>query len=151
MVLYFIGLGLFNEQDISLRGLEIIKKCDYVYLEEYTSRLIEFDMVIGKNFLLTNHHRDLESIKELKDDPQKVQKLLAKGPAYLAHHILDKEIDKIPTVLESFEEAIEKLERELTRDPDRKYIEELFDRKKTLSEFKRSALQQKEKQASLGM
>ena len=39
MPLYFIGLGLNNEKDISINGLETIKKCDAVYLENYTSVL----------------------------------------------------------------------------------------------------------------
>lgn len=37
MPLYFIGLGLNNEKDISINGLEAIKKCDVIYLESYTS------------------------------------------------------------------------------------------------------------------
>jgi len=39
MALYFVGLGLNNENDISIKGLEAIKKCDYVFLEGYTSKL----------------------------------------------------------------------------------------------------------------
>ena len=39
MTLYFIGLGLNDEKDISLKGLEAIKKCKSVYLESYTSLL----------------------------------------------------------------------------------------------------------------
>ena len=39
MALYIIGLGLFDQKDISLRGLEVIKKCNKVYLEDYTSLL----------------------------------------------------------------------------------------------------------------
>ena len=35
--LVFVGLGLFSELDISLRGLEEIKKADFVYAELYTS------------------------------------------------------------------------------------------------------------------
>lgn len=38
-MLYMIGLGLCNSQDISLRGLEMVKSCDYIYLENYTSKL----------------------------------------------------------------------------------------------------------------
>jgi diphthine synthase len=38
-MLYLIGLGLSNEKDITVRGLEAIKKCDKVYLEGYTSLL----------------------------------------------------------------------------------------------------------------
>ena len=39
MPLHFIGLGLGNEKDITFNGLEAIKKCDIVYLENYTSIL----------------------------------------------------------------------------------------------------------------
>src|SRR3989338_9165216 len=39
MTLYLIGLGLHDEKDISVKGLEIIKKCDIVYAENYTSIL----------------------------------------------------------------------------------------------------------------
>lgn len=38
-MLYMIGLGLGDEKDISVKGLEAIKKCDKVYLESYTSKL----------------------------------------------------------------------------------------------------------------
>ena len=39
MMLYFIGLGLGDAKDISVKGLEIIKTCERVYLESYTSIL----------------------------------------------------------------------------------------------------------------
>lgn len=37
MTLYLIGIGLNDEKDISVKGLEIVKKCDAIYLEAYTS------------------------------------------------------------------------------------------------------------------
>jgi len=36
-MLYLIGLGLWDEKDISIRGLETAKKCDFVFIEKYTS------------------------------------------------------------------------------------------------------------------
>ncbi|HLC59919.1 MAG TPA: diphthine synthase [Candidatus Nanoarchaeia archaeon] len=39
MPLYFIGLGLNNEKDITINGLEAIRKSDLIYLENYTSVL----------------------------------------------------------------------------------------------------------------
>lgn len=39
MALYLIGLGLGDEKDVTLRGLEIIKRCGRVWLEAYTSVL----------------------------------------------------------------------------------------------------------------
>jgi diphthine synthase len=37
MVLYLIGLGLGDAKDITVRGLEIVRQCDLVFLESYTS------------------------------------------------------------------------------------------------------------------
>lgn len=39
MVLYIIGLGLGNEKDITVQGLEAVKRCSKIYLEAYTSIL----------------------------------------------------------------------------------------------------------------
>eukprot|EP00644_Phytophthora_capsici_P011694 jgi/Phyca11/552955/estExt2_Genewise1Plus.C_PHYCAscaffold_500208 len=44
MVLYVVGLGLGDEQDVTLRGLNAIKKSKKVFLENYTSVLgVELD------------------------------------------------------------------------------------------------------------
>ncbi|MBW2986506.1 diphthine synthase [Candidatus Woesearchaeota archaeon] len=39
MTLYFIGLGLNDEKDITVKGLNLVKKADVVYLENYTAIL----------------------------------------------------------------------------------------------------------------
>lgn len=38
-MLYFIGLGLYDEKDISLKGTEALKKVDAIYAEFYTANL----------------------------------------------------------------------------------------------------------------
>ena len=38
-MLYLIGIGLGDEKDISIKALDIIRSCDVVYLEGYTSML----------------------------------------------------------------------------------------------------------------
>ena len=38
-MLYLIGLGLNNEKDITIKGVELVEKADIVYLECYTSKL----------------------------------------------------------------------------------------------------------------
>ena len=39
MVLYIIGIGLADEKDITVKGLEAIRNCGTVYLDNYTSLL----------------------------------------------------------------------------------------------------------------
>jgi diphthine synthase len=38
-MLNIIGIGLNDEKDITVKGLELVKDSDYVYLENYTSKL----------------------------------------------------------------------------------------------------------------
>ncbi len=56
MALYFIGLGLNDEKDISIKGLEAVKKCDSLYLEHYTSILScpkdSLEQFYGKKIIL---------------------------------------------------------------------------------------------------
>ncbi|MDK2870233.1 MAG: diphthine synthase [Pyrococcus sp.] len=59
MPLYFIGLGLYDEKDITLKGLEIARKCDKVYAEFYTSlmagtTLEKIEELIGKKIIVLN-------------------------------------------------------------------------------------------------
>jgi len=53
-MLYLIGLGLGDIKDITVKGLEIVKKCDKVYLEHYTSIL-----TVGKHELETFYGREV--------------------------------------------------------------------------------------------
>ena len=39
-MLYIVGLGLADEKDISVKGLEIVRTADRVYLEAYTAILL---------------------------------------------------------------------------------------------------------------
>ena len=39
-MLHIIGLGLADERDVSVKGLEIIKNAERVYLEAYTAVLL---------------------------------------------------------------------------------------------------------------
>mmetsp|Transcript_77314 Transcript_77314/g.202894 ORF Transcript_77314/g.202894 Transcript_77314/m.202894 type:complete len:279 (+) Transcript_77314:85-921(+) len=43
MVLWLVGLGLGDADDISVKGLKAVQKCSKVYLEEYTSILPGMD------------------------------------------------------------------------------------------------------------
>lgn len=38
-MLYLVGLGLADETDITVKGLEVVKRAERVYLEAYTSIL----------------------------------------------------------------------------------------------------------------
>ena len=74
MVLYIVGLGLGDERDVTVRGLEAIKSCEKVFLEHYTSilrvnkdRLEEF---YGKEIVMADRNM-VESEAEQIFEPAK--------------------------------------------------------------------------------
>ncbi|WP_048055282.1 diphthine synthase [Pyrococcus sp. NA2] len=59
MALYFIGLGLYDEKDLTLKGLEIARRCEHVFAEFYTSlmagtNLEKIERLIGKKIRILN-------------------------------------------------------------------------------------------------
>jgi len=62
-MLYFVGLGLANVKDISVRGLEYIRNSEIIFLESYTN-LFESSVEEIKNFiqkdLIVLKRRDIE-------------------------------------------------------------------------------------------
>ena len=73
---YLVGLGLFDEKDISLKGLECLKNADKIYAEFFTSRLFgssfeAIEQLIGKEIeILVRNEVEEESkfIEEAKDN-----------------------------------------------------------------------------------
>eukprot|EP01134_Creolimax_fragrantissima_P005559 CFRG5559T1 len=67
-MLYLVGLGLGDERDITVRGLEVVKKCKRVYLEHYTSILgVDKDKLeefYGREVILA----DREMVEQGADD-----------------------------------------------------------------------------------
>jgi diphthine synthase len=58
MTLYIIGIGLNDEKDITVKGLEAVKKSEEVYLENYTSKLAcskeDLEKFYGKKIILAD-------------------------------------------------------------------------------------------------
>jgi diphthamide biosynthesis methyltransferase len=49
-MLYLVGLGLADEKDITVKGLEIVRKAERVYLEAYTAvLLVEKDVLVSRS------------------------------------------------------------------------------------------------------
>jgi diphthine synthase len=57
--LSFIGLGLYDEKDISIKGLDEIKKADKIFAEFYTAKLVgtnieKLEKLFGKKIVILN-------------------------------------------------------------------------------------------------
>jgi len=63
-MLYLVGLGLYDEKDISLRAIEILKSADEIYAEKYTNfyhgNLKEIEKIAGREINILTRN-DIES------------------------------------------------------------------------------------------
>ena len=95
-LLTFVGLGLFDEQDISIKGLNLIKKADAVYAEFYTSTLMgttieKLERLYGKKINILTREQVEQSPQEtiLKDAQVKDVVFLSVGDSMISTTHID--------------------------------------------------------------
>ncbi|KAI5862047.1 Diphthine synthase [Durotheca rogersii] len=73
-MLYLVGLGLSDETDITVKGLDIVKKASRVYLEAYTSILLVGQPVLeayyGRSIVVADREMVESSSDEILRDAQ---------------------------------------------------------------------------------
>ena len=80
--LVFVGLGLYDEKDLSLRGLETIKEADTIFAELYTSLMPAFS--ISKLEKLSKKNISIVSRRDLEEEAgQKILEAAKKGKTIL--------------------------------------------------------------------
>lgn len=88
-MIYLIGLGLANIEDISIKGLKAIEKCEKVYLEDYTnffeSNKEEIEVFLKKKIEVLKRE-DLENNvkKIIEEGKQKNVAILVYGDPFFA-------------------------------------------------------------------
>jgi diphthine synthase len=93
MVLYMIGLGLGDEDDITVKGLKIVQSCSHVFLEAYTSVLgvdkARLEEVYGKSITIADRDMVEQHAEDLMLDPAvegKVALLVVGDPVCATTH-----------------------------------------------------------------
>ncbi|KAL3955498.1 hypothetical protein ACCO45_011061 [Purpureocillium lilacinum] len=67
-MLYLVGLGLSDETDITVKGLEVVKKASRVYLEAYTSILLVDQSVLENYYGRSITIADREMVESNSDE-----------------------------------------------------------------------------------
>lgn len=82
-MLYLVGAGLYNESDLSIKALAILKKCSKVYIELYTNishiNIKKLEKLIGKKIIILKREEVEESNTILKEAKTKTVALLISG------------------------------------------------------------------------
>ena len=100
-MLFLVGLGLYDEKDITIRGLETAKKCDIVFLENYTNiwfgKLENLEKLIGKKIeKVRRKNLENESFKIIQLAKEKNVCILVPGDPLVStsHYALIEEAKK---------------------------------------------------------
>jgi diphthine synthase len=95
MTLNITGIGLWDEKDITVKGLETVKKCSKVYLESYTSKLScpvsDLEKFYGKKIIIADRELVERKAEEtiLKDAEKEETAFLVIGDPMSATTHLD--------------------------------------------------------------
>ncbi|MDL2246385.1 diphthine synthase [Methanobrevibacter sp. OttesenSCG-928-K11] len=86
---YLVGLGLFDEKDISLKGLECLKEVDIVYAEFFTSKLFgssfeAIENLINQKIIVLNRNEVEEESNFLKEAENSNVALITGGDPLIA-------------------------------------------------------------------
>jgi len=77
----------------------------------------ELHMFLGKNYVVTAHWVPLRGIASIMERCQEDTSLLERGSDFLAHAILDTQVDGFIPVLEQLSERIDEIENEALQNP----------------------------------
>ena len=98
--LVFIGLGLYDEKDISLKGIEEIKNSEFVFAEFYTAKLMgtkkeKIEKIFGKKIEILDRYETEKGDKIIKTAKQKNVCFLTAGDPMTATTHIDLRIRAI--------------------------------------------------------
>lgn len=107
-MIYFIGLGLYDEKDISVKGLEILKNVDAIYAEFYTAKLFggsisSLEEIIGKEIKILKREEVEEDSIPISDAKIKDVAFLSAGDPLMAtthsEMLVEAKRQSIPTMV----------------------------------------------------
>ena len=103
---------------IVFKGIKEIKEN---YVKTYN-----VSFVMGENFIVSFNEGDNEIIEELSKNHKKIENFLKKGEDYIAHYILDKEVDKYLRIKIESGENLKEIEKEFMKNQDKETLKKIF-------------------------
>jgi len=105
---------------------------------------IEIDIVLGSSWVFTHHTMPLRSIEGMVDELKRNPRLLERGPAFIAHGIMDRMTDHYLPVVEQFEEEIDDIQESIITAPTPQLLQRIFGMKRSLQRLRRISTHQRD-------
>ena len=133
-------------EDISTQHTRV----KYEEFEEYTSIIFKgikkinetsidtynISFIIGENYIVTINDEENYIIEELSKNSKKIENFLKKDEDYIAHYILDKEVDRDLNIKIEFGEILKQIERKFIEEHNREILKKIFSKELEFLEFR---------------
>jgi magnesium transporter len=121
---------------------------DYVFLlvhgvhpdssaREFRTRRLS--LFIGRNYLVTFHRDRSRSVEHTMEAARRNPRVMAEGPDWLLHQILDYQVDQYLAVLEVFEKKLDQIEEHIFAMSSRDVLNDVLAFKRSLMRLRRIA------------
>jgi magnesium transporter len=104
----------------------------------------EVDLVWNKQWIFTHRRGDTPAVISMRDELKRNPRPLEKGPAFIAHGILDNMVDAYLPIVDAWDDEIDGIETDVIERPSRVVLQHIFDLKRALQRMRRVALHQRE-------
>ena len=112
--------------------------------QKHVLKMKEFDIFLGKNYIITFPNEPSEMISDLMKRCAKEPSLLAKGTDFILHSMMNRAVDDYFPILDHWDEHMEKLESDIVTGRIKKTMKEMLNLKRDIRNFKKSMSPQRD-------
>lgn len=103
----------------------------------------DLDLFLGERYLITHYRRPFAVVGEAREAVRRDPALLARGPAVVAHRIIDHLVDEYLPLMKRLDAEVDGIEEAILTDSSPDLLERIFRMKHSLQRIRRVGLHQK--------
>ncbi|MCA9607075.1 MAG: magnesium/cobalt transporter CorA [Myxococcales bacterium] len=103
----------------------------------------DLDLFLGERYLITHYRLPFKAVTKVRDAAHRTPARLAKGPAVMAHQIIDGLVDEYLPLMEKLDQEVDVIEERILGDSSPDLLEHIFRMKHSLQRLRRVGLHQK--------
>jgi magnesium transporter len=105
---------------------------------------IEVDVVLTSTWVFTHHRGPCRATEAVLADLRRSTRAIERGPAYIAHAVLDHLVDYYLPIMDELDERVDTLEHQVVEAPTQQVLTEIFKLKQAILRLRRVAVHQRE-------
>jgi magnesium transporter len=105
---------------------------------------IEVDIVLTSSWILTHRHGPASAVDSLASELERKPQPLQRGPAFIAHAILDRLVDSYLPIVDEWDDQIDRIEVAVVERATPEVVQQIFKLKRALQALRRGAVHQRE-------